>query len=245
MNGRSRRTRRPVEIGHDIGVEWAKRNDIIIGYVHSLGAIASVDVKPSFSPLTDALEQGNVITQAQDSAFSSLLNAISGIVIGNEIQDELTKTVKTANAPLKDSIAALIVVNQSYGILLTSEFQQTRLYYQRLIGSECNMAANPSVRMPTIGQINNACRRLQSASPILADRVFQERQRLNDSLNAINQNLSASANYVLVLNDIEKTHQELYDQATSSPSLNAYIVILQRDVVPLYQDVEALRKATE
>lgn len=233
------------QAGHDIGTQWAERNDIIIGYVHSLAAIAGVDVKPSFAPLTDALVQGNVITSAQDSAFSALTDAISGIVIGNEVQAELTKTIKAANAPLKNSIAALQVVNQSYGILLTSEFQQTRLYYQRLIGTECNMAATQPLKAPSIGAINNACRKLQATSPILADRVFLQRQRLNESLAALNQKLSASATYVQVINEIETTHQKLYDRATSSATLQDYITILQTDVIPLYQDVETLRKATQ
>src|SRR6202042_2511473 len=156
------------------------------------------------------------------------LGAISGIVVGNDVQDELTKTVKSANAPLKDSIAALMVVNNSYGVLLTSEFQHTRSYYQMLIASECYGETKPPA---SYGAMVAACGKLQSVAPALADRVFLQRQRLSESLDTINQKLSASASYAHVLDDIQKTHQELYDKATSSASLSDYIAILQKDVL--------------
>ncbi len=232
-------------VGQGVSVDWDKQNRVVLGYIQSLGAIAGVDVQPTLPPsLGNALVTGGILSQTQNSAASTLANQILAIVFTGEVQADLTKTVKEANAPLKDSIAALKVVNQSYGTLLSSEFDQTQLHYQRLIGNECSGALHAKTKPPAIDDSLIACRELKVTSPTLRALVFQQRQQLNNYLTAVNQKLAASANYAKVLDDIQSTHEQLFTAATEKPSLKDYLAILQKDVVPLYQDVEALKKGT-
>lgn len=210
-----------------ISIEWDKRNKIVLGYVQALGSIANVDVRPTFAPLGSALVNAQIITQTQDDAFANLAQQLSGAIILGEQRQALANTISAVNPSLKTAIAALKTVDDAYGQELNAEFNDTFGYYNSLIRSET---------MSKLGA---------SLSPSQTDRIARQRQRFDASLNAVNDRRTSTVGYAVVLDDIQTTHQHLFDAAQSRPTLQGYITIIQKDVMPLYQDVEALRKVVK
>jgi len=216
----------PCSDAQGVSLEWDKRNAIVLGYVHALGAIAGVDVQPTFTPLGDALVNAKVVTKTEDSAFGALAAEISSIAISGEQREAIASEVTSINEPLKNAVAALKMVDDAYGQELNAEFNVTFAYYDKLIRSE----------LPQNGG---------APSPRLVDKIELQRQRYTAALTAINADRGMTIDYASVLDQIAKTHQELFDAAQSKPGLQVYISIIQKDVIPLYQDVESLRKATK
>lgn len=79
----------------------------------------------------------------------------------------------------------------------------------------------------------------------LRDRIYLQRQRYIDRLSTINQNLAAGAAYAAAVQNIEKTHEDLFEATQRGAAARDYLAILQKDVMPLYQNIEDLRKATK
>jgi hypothetical protein len=237
-------------------VGWDSSNKIVLGYVQALGAVASVDVRPTFAPLTSALVSANVIPPADEAPLLNLADQLSGLIISGELRADIAQTVKVANPSMKKATDALQLFAQNYHTYLNSEFFDTQLYYQGLILSECKAFLTQQRRGTARDAAIRDCARVASASgksPALSqaevlalrDRIYLQRQRYIDRLSTINQNLAAGAAYAAAVQNIEKTHEDLFEATQRGAAARDYLAILQKDVMPLYQNVEDLRKATK
>ncbi len=175
------------------------------------------------------------MNSTQGNAFTDLANRITSIVIAGQQRDEIAQLVIGVNGPLKTAVAALRQVDGNYTGVLTSEFNQTDVYYRALIVAECARAMRSSRKLVDCTSA--------PASPILRDRIHEQRQRLVSQLTDINTYLKGANAYSMVLTDIESTHDKLYDAARRKLNMQDYAAILQQDVLPLYQDVEQLKGA--
>ena len=209
----------------NISAEWDKRNRIVLGYIQAVGAIAGVDVRPTFAPLGDALVSAKLISQTQDDAFTQLAQQIAATAIRGEQREAIATTVQRVNPSLKTAVNALKIVDDAYGQTLNAEYNLTFAYYNTLIRSELPKKAGTQL------------------SPAGRDRIGRQRERYAQALAAVNDRRASTVAYAAVLDDIQSTHEQFYDASQSRPSLQAYIAIVRADVLPLYQDVEALRQA--
>lgn len=210
-----------------VSEEWDKRNKIVLGYVQALGAIAGVNVQPTFAPLGTALVNAKLITQVQDTAFTTLAQDLSGAIIAGAQREAIAKAVIEVEPSLQTAVSSLKLVDAAYENLLNAEFNETFNFYNSLIRSELPSPVPASLPV------------------MLRDRIYRQRQLYDTSLTDVNAHLTSTVGYANVLDGIAKTHSELYQAAQSKPTIQTYITILQKDVLPLYQDVEALRKVTK
>jgi hypothetical protein len=217
-----------------VSSDWDKHNKVVLGYVQALGAVAGVDVQPSFGPLGTALSQSSLINSTQATAFTDLATRITEAFVAGEQRQEIGQLVTSVNEPLKTSIAALKQVDGNYTGILTTEFIQTNTYYTELILSECGNARHPPRKVVDCAKA--------PTSPMLRDEIHRQRARLITQLNAINGYLQAANDYSKVLTDMEKTHQHLYDASQRKLNMQDYVSVLRQDVLPLYQDVEELKE---
>ena len=209
-----------------VSAEWDKRNKIFLGYIQALGAIAGVDAQPTFEPLGDALVNGQIISQVQDTAFVNLAKTIAGIALAGEQRDAIAKTVTGVDGSLHTAIDSLKIVDDAYGQELNAEFNDTFNFYNSLIRAE--IGSNPDALTMTV-----------------KNQIYGQRQIYAASLQAVNDRRASTIGYARVLEGIGKTHDQLVQAARQKLKMSDYVAIVKRDVIPLYQDVEALRKVAK
>jgi hypothetical protein len=209
-----------------ISAEWDKHNAIVLAYVQALGAIAKVDDQPTFAPLGDALTGAKLMTTKQESAFAKLGPDIASIAIAGEQRRDIASAVDAVNPSLHVAIDALKEVDAAYAEVLNAEFNETFAFYNALIRSEVGSAPD-------------------RLSPHVRDEIYLQRQRFNAALEAINTRRAATIAYASVLDGILKTHVALYDASQRGLRPADYVAIFQANVVPLYRDVESLKKVTK
>ena len=209
-----------------VGDEWRKRNAVIVGYVQALGAIAGVDVQPSFAPLGTALVGAKLITLAQDTAFTTIASELTASLVAARKRDAIAKTVIAVDPSLRVAIDALKTVDAAYAQELNAEYNLTFDFYNALIRSELPNA--------------NA-----TASPAMRATIYAQRQTYTASLEAVNARRASTIAYANVLDAIETTDGRLLAQARASKTIAEYVAILNTDILPLYANVEALRKVTK
>jgi hypothetical protein len=212
----------------EVSAEWGKHNTIILGYVQALGALAGVDVQPTFAPPGNALVTAKLITQAQNAAFAKLTQQLTDIALAGRQRRSVRDTLEAVDPSLQTAIAALKNVDDAYGQLLNAEFNDTFNFYNGLIRSEIADSADPTQPQPQ--------RRYA---------IYAQRQTFNASLLAINDRRASTVMYARVLDGIASTHAQLLQHSRNGARLRDYASILDKNVVPLYQDVEALRKVTK
>lgn len=211
-----------------VSEEWDKRNKIVLGYVQALGAIAKVDAKPAFAPLGGALVDAKLISKDQDGAFAKLAEQLSSIVVAGDQRAAIARTVTEADPSLKVAIGALKTVDDDYGQLLNAEFNETFNFYNSLIRSELGPGPTPD-----------------SIPPAVRNEIYSQRGLYNASLAAINDRRASTLGYAAVLDGILKTHEALLAAAQRNLGTEDFAAILNEDVLPLYNDVAALRKVTK
>lgn len=232
-----------------VSTAWDSGNKIVLNYVHALGAAASVDVQPTFQPLTDALVSANALPQSAEQPILNLASALSKIVISGDVRADIANAVSTANPSMKDATDGLTSVSRAYNLYLKSEFDDTDKYYYTLVLSECQaaLASSSGKKAPYLPSTLtiSSCGVLPYTTPSLHDEIFLQRQRWNNTIASINQNIAANEKYAEAVDAIERTHEHLYEATQRKLGIQDYITILQRDVMPLYQDAEDLRKVTQ
>jgi hypothetical protein len=243
-------------LANRVSVAWDSSNKIVLGYVQALGAVASVDVRPTFAPLTSALVSAKVLAPTDEAPLLSLADQLSGVIISGELRADIAQTVKVANPSMKRATDALQTFAQNYHTYLNSEFFDTQVYYQSLILSECKRfigsqrggsAKDAEIRDCAGVEAVSSRSAVRWREQLLAlrDRIYLQRQRYLDRLSAINQNLAAEAAYAAAVQNIEKTHEDLFGATQRGAAARDYLGILQKDVMPLYQNVEDLKGTTK
>ena len=239
-----------------VSADWKHGNDIVLGYVQKLGAIAGVDAAPTpFTPLGTALTSANILNGAQNTAISALANDLTQQFIAGDQRQIIAETVKQVNPDLQKAIFALRQVDFAYVQVLNAEFNVTDDYYHCLITTEL---AEKSLNHVTFKPIFLASKPQQAlwkcptnpSSPsrislALRNKILGQRQALRDTLNALNQHRAASIAYASVLVGMRDTHRQLYQQAVSNAAIGDYVAVLQRTIIPLFKDVQALQGATK
>ena len=206
--------------------EWDKRNKVILGYVQALGAIAGVDARPTFAPLGTALVGAKMLTTAQDTAFTHIAAVLTGAIVTGRERDAIGQTVTAVEPALPVAVDALKTVDAAYAQELNAEYNQTFVYYNAMIRSE----------LPAPGA---------TFAPGMRDTIFLQRQRFSASLDAINKRRASTIAYAGTLDAIRATDERLYAQTHARARLADYVAVLNADLVPLYQSVGALQKATK
>jgi hypothetical protein len=237
------------EQAHRVSIAWDSGNNILLGYVQALGNVAGVDVQPTFAPLISALVSANALPAGAQTPIQSLASDLSNIIISGDLRQDIATTVSAANPSMKAATDGLKLVSTDYATYLQSEHDDTNTYYRGVIWRECQAALPSSPKKPQVSYNSaitiSSCADVRLLSPSLRDTIFLQRQRWNQALTAVNQALQANTQYADAIDTIETTHQHLYDATQKKLDVQDYINILQKDVMPLYQDAENLRKATQ
>ena len=211
--------------------EWRAHNEIVLGYVRELGAIAKVDVVPSLvpDPLGTPLVSANIISSAQFEAFSQLATDISTMVVVGDQRALIAKLTKTTNQPLHDAVDALKLVDAAYAQELWFEYGQTEGGYEVLLDRELQARAKAA----------------PAEQFLLSAEISEQRTTELVTLQNINEHREASIDYASVLDGIVQTHQDLLDASTKNASLADYVGIFKTNVLPLYRDVQSLKAAVK
>jgi hypothetical protein len=227
-----------------VSADWTADNDVVLGYVRKLGEIASLDAAPTFSPLGDALVAPGMLSATQNSAFAALANDLSQQLVAGDQRRLIASTVRLVDPSFRVAVASLKQVDTFYGDMLDSEFNETFVYYHCLIASE--LAARPpisAVERPGLPCPSEGIP--ATISPALRAQVLGQRRAFDEALAAINRRRTSTVAYAGVLDELEKTHETLYDATTRGATMGDYLGVLQTTVLPLEIDVRSLQAAVK
>jgi hypothetical protein len=122
-----------------VSSDWKRANDTLLTYIQSLGAIASVDVKPSAVPnLSGAAVAAHLIPSPAATAIASFGTAIFNYWQATAKERDITSFLEATNkadpithlTPFAEVITALEVAGSTYtGTLLFNECSETEDLY--------------------------------------------------------------------------------------------------------------------
>jgi hypothetical protein len=227
-----------------LSTEWQKRNDIVVGYVRSLGSLANLDAVPTFSGLGSALMQNGVVSETQDKAFQNLLNAIALSATRAGQEDAIARASVATKEPLRDAVSALKSVDSYYANVLDAEYHATFSTYTQLICDELLVAGQASDGSsvgrcfvpPTFPTTIRAASR---------ERLRQETQQLLGAVQAINARRQATIGYADALDAIVATNDELATKASGKLSLSDVVAICKKHLIDLATAVADVTKAVQ
>jgi hypothetical protein len=227
-----------------LSTEWQKRNDIVVGYVRSLGSLANLDAVPTFSGLGSALMQNGVVSETQDKAFQNLLNAIALSATRAGQEDAIARASVATKEPLRDAVSALKSVDSYYANVLDAEYHATFSTYTQLICDELLVAGQASDGSsvgrcfvpPTFPTTIRASSR---------ERLRQETQQLLGAVQAINARRQATIGYADALDAIVATNDELATKASGKLSLSDVVAICKKHLIDLATAVADVTKAVQ
>lgn len=117
--------------------QWATRDDIVIDYVRSLGAIAGVETKPQhLDELAGKLENVGTIASGQAKPFSNLATAIAQELVAANQRESIAKFAQEAKPNLAHAITSLNLIATNYSTLLRDERLSLNILYRSAIGKE-------------------------------------------------------------------------------------------------------------
>ncbi|MFN2459944.1 MAG: hypothetical protein ABR591_04590 [Candidatus Velthaea sp.] len=131
--------------------EWSARNDIVIDYVRSLGAIAGVTGKPEgVTELAASLHDAGVLPKAP---FDDLATGIVQSLFARRERDLIGRFVTRADVPLHGAVASLKrMATDYYSKLLDAERNDLNGMYRRTIRAETEMSDAGARRLDIFAQ---------------------------------------------------------------------------------------------
>ncbi len=212
---------------------WAQLNNVYLDYPQGIGNLANVASipTPNPSPLSSALAgiPGINATAVQDA--STLGVAIFNFFEGANVDRDLRKYVQSVDKPYTSASNVLLFVDQTYANKLRDEFGQIDGHYVLILRNEL------AVR----GQL-----KLNDPQRLVLDNILQtqQAQRASD-LTAINAFASASVDYAAVVSKLAALHHDLYEASLKKAGFSDYNTLISQSLLPLYGDIEALKKDTK
>lgn len=220
----------------DVSTGWQSANGAVLAYVQALGNLANVDgiPTPNPSPLASGLSKVGV-SSAAVQAVSGLITSIGTYFEGQARDRAIASFLKEADAPLGGVGQALEVVDAAYAITLQNEFNEIKSQYSTFAGTELD------ARAKITGSDGRSVRRRRA----ITERLAVARAATMDALALINQRRGASVSYGSAIEQILKTHQELYEASQKRATFADYLNIFRTTGVPVVTNLQNLAKAVK
>lgn len=239
----------------DVSKSWDKANATVLAYVQSLGNLADVDAipTPNPAPLASPLEEVGV-SSAAVQAGSNLLTEIASFYYRNKSDRYIREFLAQVNPSMPGAMETLEVVNAAYSLELASEFtfiaarypgfarDQLKKYAaatSSIAAIDAEVAQNPHRRKAL--ESNRAALEGQQIS--IARGLLRKRAAVVSALDLINRQRKASASYGAAIEQILKTHEQLYAASQGSATLKDYLTIIQTTGAPVLTNLVNLAQA--
>jgi len=220
----------------DVSKAWGQANSTVLAYVQSLGNLANVDAVPTInpSPLASPLAKIGVSSSAIQ-ASSAILGSIAKFYTLQTSERDISRFLAEVNPSMPGATEALRYVDAVYSIELADEFIEIETQYGGFARTE--LRNYDTIKGSSQGSIN---RRLA-----IAQRLLSTKAAVLSALTFINNQRQASAAYGSAIDQILKTHEQLYEASQRRATLSDYLNVIQTTGAPVLTDLDTLAKAVK
>jgi hypothetical protein len=217
----------------DVSAAWNQANTTVLSYVQALGNLANVDAVPTAnpSPLATALAKAGV-SSADIQAGSAVLGTISKFFTNQAAQKDIRGFLVAVNPSMPGAIESLEVVDTSYSLELQDEYAAIETQYAPYVREE----------LSNYEQITGTAQESVNQRSLIARTLLQKRAAVVSALAFINNQRKACVAYGAAIEQILKTHEQLYAASQRSATLSDYISIVQTTGAPVLTNLETLAK---
>ncbi|WP_019501670.1 hypothetical protein [Pseudanabaena sp. PCC 6802] len=188
---------------------------VVEAYMLALGTLASdktIDFASEFANLGTQVKTLNVLKPAQTDAITGILNFLASAATDGYRREKLKDAIQISNTNLQITLEALkSIIGEDYKRLIKIESDTIDDYYKQKILE------------------------LKDKDPVAA---LALRNQWKEQSEIIDKKLSAADDYVEILNEIGKAHQQLYDNRNTldSEKMIQTMVGYSRRLQPLIED---------